>query len=268
MIEGQNNRNNSEINDNYRLLDSLIDSSDSVDMARLDSALKIKQITQEEYIELARKLMKRSEWIEEELINTEKKRGAQVEELEIDPVTKLFKRNLLEQKLNDLIKELNFKSNSEKKRRFPLCAVMIISIDVDNLKIWNDTYGHSVGDKALQTIANSIKEIIRDGDYIFRLGDKADEIIVTMRIEKDLKPDKLKEIFQNTKHKVSSKFIEINNLKLPVTAAMGYVILKPGESKSSEQILHAADLNQTADKAPEIKKQRIEKATLDLKKLN
>jgi len=270
MIEGQTSRDSlkspSEINDDYGLLDHLIDTSDSVDSTRLNSVLEVKRITQEEYVKLAQKLMKKSEWIEDELVNTGKKLGAQVEELEIDPVTKLSKRNLLEKKLSDLTEELNFESTSEKKRRFPLCAVMIIAIDVDNLKIWNDTYGHSMGDKALQIIANSLKEVTRDGDYIFRLGDKADEIIMAVRIEKELKPDELEKRFKNIQNRINSKFIEINNSKLPVTAAAGYVILKPGESRNNEQILHAADVNQLADKAPEVKKQRIEKATLDLSK--
>lgn len=267
MKEGQISLNNSEMREDYNLLNHLIDSSDSVDGTRLDGALATKRITQEEYIELAHKLMKKGEWVEEGLTNTAKKLEAQVEELEIDPVTKLFKHNLLERKLSNLIKELNLELFSEQRRQPHLFAVMVIVADLDNLKTWN-TYGHSVGNKALQTIANSLKEITRDNDYVFRLGDKSDEIVITLRIENDLPDDKLKEIFKNVQNAVNSKYLEIDNVKLPVTAATGYVVLKRGESRTNEEILHDADIIQTADKAPEIKKQRIDKATIDLNKSN
>ncbi len=46
-----------------------------------------------------------------------------------------------------------------------------VIIDVDNFKLYNDTYGHYNGDTTLKTIANSIKKrLLRTEDYLFRLG--------------------------------------------------------------------------------------------------
>ena len=59
-------------NDNYALLEYLIDSSNEVDLARLDDALESKKITEKEYIALSRKLAKKNESIVSNLAFTAK----------------------------------------------------------------------------------------------------------------------------------------------------------------------------------------------------
>ncbi|MGD0283411.1 MAG: diguanylate cyclase [Dissulfurispiraceae bacterium] len=46
----------------------------------------------------------------------------------------------------------------------------LLSIDLDNLKRINDTYGHVAGDKVIQRIAKCLKSSVRKGDVIGRLG--------------------------------------------------------------------------------------------------
>jgi diguanylate cyclase (GGDEF)-like protein len=48
------------------------------------------------------------------------------------------------------------------------CAVL--AIDVDNLKIINDTYGHEAGDATLKAIAGVFRETLRPGDLVARTG--------------------------------------------------------------------------------------------------
>jgi len=44
-------------------------------------------------------------------------------------------------------------------------------IDVDNFKLYNDTYGHSKGDDALIAIADALlHSLLRPDDFVFRLG--------------------------------------------------------------------------------------------------
>lgn len=44
-------------------------------------------------------------------------------------------------------------------------------IDVDNFKLYNDTYGHYSGDNVLKMISKTIqKRLLREDDYLFRLG--------------------------------------------------------------------------------------------------
>ena len=46
----------------------------------------------------------------------------------------------------------------------------IAMIDIDNFKIFNDTYGHADGDNILKKIAEMLYESTRGSDYVFRLG--------------------------------------------------------------------------------------------------
>jgi len=46
----------------------------------------------------------------------------------------------------------------------------LIVLDIDNFNVLNDTYGHSIGDIALQLLANSITETMRGSDIAFRYG--------------------------------------------------------------------------------------------------
>ena len=51
-------------------------------------------------------------------------------------------------------------------------------IDIDNLKPINDTLGHSVGDKAIRSVARAMRSLIRADDMLFRWG--GDEFLVLM----------------------------------------------------------------------------------------
>ncbi len=55
-------------------------------------------------------------------------------------------------------------------------TITCIMLDVDKFKYINDTEGHEAGDKVLQTIANTIKNSIRNDDFICRLG--GDEFVI------------------------------------------------------------------------------------------
>lgn len=230
-----------------------------VDLDFLKKARNSGEISLADFDTLASKLFERGEHVEEWLSKAAKKLDSKIEKLEIDPVTGLFKRAVFEEKLDALTRELNFDQRGD--RRSPLCAIMVVAIDLDDLRSWNNDYSHPTGDKALWTLARSIEKGIREKDSAFRLGDKSDEIVVIVRIESDVSDGKLEEIFQHLKKTTNSGSINVNGGKiLPVTAAMGYTVIKQGDSRSIAEILEGADLNQIADKSPEAKTSRKEQA--------
>jgi len=51
-------------------------------------------------------------------------------------------------------------------------------IDLDDLKLINDTHGHGAGDRALRSVASSVRALIRADDLLFRWG--GDEFLVLM----------------------------------------------------------------------------------------
>ena len=48
--------------------------------------------------------------------------------------------------------------------------LILLLIDVDNFKNYNDTFGHPAGDSLLKSLAETLSENIREGDFISRYG--------------------------------------------------------------------------------------------------
>lgn len=85
-----------------------------------------------------------------------------------DPLTDCFNRHAL----NRLIPRLNRDSG------------LLIMIDINNLKIINDSYGHQEGDQAIKKVAATLKQFLRADDYLFRVG--GDEfLLVSFGLKKD-----------------------------------------------------------------------------------
>lgn len=57
----------------------------------------------------------------------------------------------------------------EKLRLYPLDGG-IAMIDVDDFKIYNDLFGHNVGDAVLCAVAEALKEHVRNNDFLIRYG--------------------------------------------------------------------------------------------------
>lgn len=59
-------------------------------------------------------------------------------------------------------------------------TVSTIMIDIDKFKNFNDTYGHDIGDKALQQVSSILKSNIRAEDSVFRWGGEEMVVIANM----------------------------------------------------------------------------------------
>ena len=61
--------------------------------------------------------------------------------------------------------------------------IALLTLDIDYFKKINDTYGHSVGDQALQVVANALRTVARrEEDVVGRLG--GDEFVVLLRTDR------------------------------------------------------------------------------------
>lgn len=86
----------------------------------------------------------------------------------LDPLLGIYNRRHMDRCL---------RSEADKTRRYAL-DLSVLLIDVDFFKKVNDTYGHLVGDRVLQALAQMIKGSVRDFDMVFRYG--GEEIMVLL----------------------------------------------------------------------------------------
>ncbi|MDD5057552.1 MAG: EAL domain-containing protein [Sideroxydans sp.] len=86
-----------------------------------------------------------------------------------DVLTGLPNRTLLRDRLGQLLAAAH-----RDKQQFA-----ILFLDLDRFKYINDSMGHSVGDRLLQSVAQRIQENVRECDTVARLG--GDEFIVLLR---------------------------------------------------------------------------------------
>jgi diguanylate cyclase (GGDEF)-like protein len=88
----------------------------------------------------------------------------------LDPLTGLFNRNALEQRLSELDGQ-PCDPTLGISHAFLLC-------DLDHFKRVNDEHGHAVGDAVLQDVAYTMRATLRAGDSIYRVG--GEEILVIL----------------------------------------------------------------------------------------
>ena len=101
-----------------------------------------------------------------------------------DPLTGLYNRRYFEKLLKIHNTKIHLPST-------------IIFGDVNGLKLTNDVFGHSIGDELLEKIAETLKDVCRDTDFVARVGgdefvmflpitNSKDAAIMATRIKKDL----------------------------------------------------------------------------------
>jgi diguanylate cyclase (GGDEF)-like protein/PAS domain S-box-containing protein len=104
---------------------------------------------------------------------TDKKEISQL--LITDYLTKVYNRRHF-----NTVFDIELKRAKRDKENF-----ILLLIDIDYFKQYNDTYGHDEGDKALLSVANALKySLNRATDFVFRLGGEEFGII-TSRIDND-----------------------------------------------------------------------------------
>jgi diguanylate cyclase (GGDEF)-like protein len=88
--------------------------------------------------------------------------------IDVDPLTQIANRRSFQKRIES-IHLMTLRYNH---------PYSVIICDVDNFKLYNDTYGHQQGDYVLISVANTMKSSIRRTDEIFRWG--GEEFIVIL----------------------------------------------------------------------------------------
>jgi diguanylate cyclase (GGDEF)-like protein/PAS domain S-box-containing protein len=78
---------------------------------------------------------------------------------------------------NRLLARQRFTQTLNAARREGRC-VAVMCLDLDRFKSINDSYGHDMGDKALQVVSHYLTETVREGDTVTRQGGDEFQIIV------------------------------------------------------------------------------------------
>ena len=112
----------------------------------------------------------------------------------------------------------------------------ILFIDLDGLKYFNDTFGHSVGDMVLLDTAQLLKQTFREVDTISRIG--GDEFVVLLSSEYGFVD---KNVILERLQKKIKLFNSVNNKHYELSMSIGIEEINPKEPINIDQVLHDAD---------------------------
>jgi diguanylate cyclase (GGDEF)-like protein/PAS domain S-box-containing protein len=155
-----------------------------------------------------------------------------------DGLTGLYNRNYFSEQMARLGKDL--------ARSAP---VSIISIDVDGLKIINDTLGHKVGDDLLISAATTISACFREVDLVARIG--GDEFSIIL-------PGVDRKAALAKKAKISKRVRAFNrgNPVVPINMSVGMATSRDVEKETIYDIYQRADENMYQYKLIQAKSQK------------
>lgn len=139
--------------------------------------------------------------------------------------------------LTGLMNRSAFESDVEAKMLTESYKIMMIMIDFDKFKEYNDTFGHSKGDEYLIIAAHTLTSLIRDGDLACRMG--GDEFALALFFRKEGDDESIYSrattIFQDLSLMMNSN----ENIKFS-GVSMGAAI-SSDEIRSFNQLYEAAD---------------------------
>ena len=109
----------------------------------------------------------------------------------------------------------------------------VITADLDNLKDINDLYGHDQGDEFIKKTAQIIKDSVRQGDIVCRVG--GDEFtVVLVNISE--------EAIYDIKNRIQEKVSDIDYFDTKVSLSLG-VSIKKTEEDNIEDVIKMSDKN-------------------------
>jgi diguanylate cyclase (GGDEF)-like protein len=156
----------------------------------------------------------------------------------VDSLTGLYNRRFAEQRLAAEV------ARSERKGH----PLTVLTLDLNNFKEINDTFGHPAGDLVLQEFAARLNNVIRGGDLAVRLG--GDEFLVLL-------PECTTQQLQLVLGRLGSLQVDWHGQKIPVTFSVGWKQYEMGE-RPEEMLARADELLYARKRAGKITQPRAD----------
>ncbi|MDZ7805280.1 GGDEF domain-containing protein [Thiohalophilus sp.] len=148
------------------------------------------------------------------------------EKAQTDSLTGLRNRHWLNEKLPELLRQ--------QEAGYPSCSLLML--DIDHFKQFNDQYGHLAGDRVLQSVANIVRDNLRDNDAAIRYG--GEEVILVLPDTNEHNAvaiaQRLRQFIRE--HKVKNYD---GSLLPPVSVSIGVYMINSGDT--AEQVLGRVD---------------------------
>lgn len=136
-----------------------------------------------------------------------KKKNKKLDKLaNTDPLTELYNRRGMKKRLETAVEEAKTEGTE-------FCLILG---DIDDFKHLNDTYGHECGDYILVRVAQTIRGLIREDDYVCRWG--GEEILILLN---NCKKERAVEIAETLRVAICARPFNYENTDVPASMTLG-----------------------------------------------
>lgn len=144
-----------------------------------------------------------------------------------DPLTQLYNRRYFYEMAEKFL-------SLAQRDKTPLSIIMI---DIDNFKLINDTYGHSIGDDVIKLVSVTLIKLVRESDVVSRFGGEEFAIIFP-----DSNIENTKSIAQKIRKEIEQEAITLDKDIIKFTVSIGVAQMNYVNGRYIDDILHNADI--------------------------
>jgi diguanylate cyclase (GGDEF)-like protein len=111
----------------------------------------------------------------------------------------------------------------------------VFLVDMDSLKLFNDTLGHEAGDRVIQIVARALRDAVSDADFVARTG--GDEFVVVME---GVDAEGAQAAADRMHEALREAHLEFPNAPCSVGISVG-VAMAPADAESTADLMQLAD---------------------------